>query len=84
LAAHLGWEWHGWRWCRPFLVLVATNGITSHGPGSKLDQPTLVHDLGAHFRLNAHTALTLSYINNISHNENTADMGIALRLSVRP
>ncbi len=83
LAAHLGWEWRGWRWGRPFFVLVATNGITSHGPGSKLDQPTLIHDLGMHFRLKAHGTLTLSYINNISHNENTADMGVTLRLSVR-
>ncbi len=83
LAAHLGWEWRGWRWGRPFFVLVATNGITSHGPGSKLDQPTLVHDLGIHFRLRARGTVTLSYINNISHNENTADMGIALRLSVK-
>lgn len=84
LAAHLGGEWRAWGKVRPYLVLIGTNRITSPQPGSKLDRPSMLIDLGANFRLNSRTALTLSYINNISHNENTADMGIALRLAVRP
>ncbi|WP_026853257.1 DUF3187 family protein [Geothrix fermentans] len=84
IAGHLGWEWHGWSRVRPFLVLVYHDGLTSQGPGATLDRPSVVHDLGMHVRLGPRTALTFSYINNITHNENTADMGLALRLAVRP
>lgn len=84
VAGHLGFEWRGWRWARPYLVLAATSGITTPDPGTKLDKLSLTHDLGVHLRLDANKALTLSYINNISHNENTADMELAVKLTVRP
>ena len=84
VAGHLGWEYRGWRGLRPYLILLGTSGITTPEPGATLDKPSLLHDLGVHVRLGSAMALTLSYINNISHNENTADMAIALRLSVRP
>lgn len=84
VAAHFGWEWRGWSRVRPYILLVGTGGITPPGPGTTLDKPSLIHDLGLHLRVTRRSALTFSYINNITHNENTADMGIALRLSVRP
>ena len=84
VAGHIGWEWLSSGRVRPFLVLVAQSGLTPPAHGDKLDKPSLIHDLGVHIRLGAATALTFSYINNITHNENTADMGFALRLSVRP
>lgn len=84
IAGHLGWEWQGWPRVRPFLVLVYHDALTSQCPGATLDRPSVVHDLGIHVRLNSRTALTISYINNITHNENTADMGLSLRLAMRP
>jgi len=83
IAGHLGWEWQGWRRVRPFLVLVYHDGLTSQGPGATLDKPSVNHDLGVHIRLSERVALTFSYINNITHNENTSDMGLALRLTMR-
>ena len=74
---HLGWEWLGWSRVRPFLVLVYTSGLAAAKPGDKLNRSSLIHDLGVHVRLGPRTALTFSYINNITHNENTADMGFA-------
>jgi hypothetical protein len=84
IAGHLGWEWRGWARVRPFLVLVYHDGLTSQGPGATLDRPSVIHDLGLHLRLGPKVAATFSYINNITHNENTADMGLSLRLAVRP
>ena len=84
IAGHLGWEWRGWARVRPFLVLVYHDSLTSQGPGATLDKPSVIHDLGVHVRLGPRSALSFSYVNNITHNENTADMGLALRLAVRP
>ncbi|GLH65968.1 DUF3187 family protein [Geothrix edaphica] len=84
IAGHLGWEWRGWTRVRPFLVLLYHDALTSQGPGATLDKPSVIHDVGVHVRLGPRTALTFSYINNITNHENTADMGLALRLAVRP
>jgi hypothetical protein len=84
IAGHLGWEWHRWSRIRPFVVLIYHDSLTSQGPGATLDKPSVIHDLGLHVRMGARSTLTFSYINNITHNENTADMGLALRLSLRP
>ncbi|HJW44403.1 MAG TPA: DUF3187 family protein [Geothrix sp.] len=84
IAAHLGWEWQGWRRIRPFVLLLYHDALTSQGPGATLDKPSVIHDLGMHVRLGPRSALTLSYLNNLTHHENTADMGLALRLSVKP
>lgn len=84
IAGHLGWEWRGWSRIRPFVVFIYHDSLTSQGPGATLDKPSVIHDLGLHLRIGSRSALTFSYINNITHNENTADMGLALRLSVRP
>jgi hypothetical protein len=84
IAGHLGWEWRGWSRVRPFLVLLYHDALTSQGPGATLDKPSVIHDLGVTVRLGPRSALTFSYINNITNNENTADMGLAMRLAVRP
>jgi hypothetical protein len=84
IAGHLGWEWRRWTRVRPFLILLYHDSLTSQGPGATLDKPSVIHDLGLHVRLGPRSALTFSYLNNITHNENTADMGLALRLTVRP
>lgn len=84
IAGHLGWEWQGWRRIRPFVLLLYHDALTSQGPGATLDKPSVIHDLGMHLRLGPRSALTLSYLNNLTHHENTADMGLALRLCVRP
>jgi len=83
IAGHLGWEWRGWSRVRPFLVLVYHDSLTSQGPGATLDKPSVIHDVGMHVRLGPRTALTFSYLNNITHNENTSDMGLAVRLAVK-
>jgi Protein of unknown function (DUF3187) len=84
VAGHLGWEWQGWSRFRPFFLLVYQSDLTGPMLGTHFDKPSLIHDLGVHVRLGNRTALTFSYINNITHNENTADMGFAVRLVVRP
>ncbi len=83
IAGHIGWEWQGWTRARPFLVLVYHDGLTSQGPGATLDKPSVINDLGVHIRISTHSTLTFSYINNITHHENTSDMGLALRLTMR-
>jgi hypothetical protein len=82
IAGHLGWQWEGWRRVRPYFLLLYHDSLTSHGPGATLDKPSLNHDLGVHVRLGPRTVLTFGYINNITHNENTADMALELRLAV--
>ena len=82
-AAHLGVECRRWTRVRPYLLLIWSSALASAEPGSNLNKPALIHDAGIHVRLGRGTALTLGYVNNITHNENTADMGIALRLALR-
>ena len=62
-------------------MLVGTRSLGRAGQPTAMDRSTLVHDLGVHCRLGPRTVATFSYVNNISHNENTADMGLALRLA---
>jgi hypothetical protein len=85
VAWHLGWEWRRWSRVRPYLTVVGTRNAGASGLRAPLDRAALVHDLGVHVRTGARSALTVAYINNITHGENTADMGLALRWSlIRP
>lgn len=83
VAGHLGWEWRQWPRIRPYILLVGTSGLASAEPGSNLQKPAFIHDLGFHYRLGRRSSMTLGYINNFSHNENTADMGVILRFSLQ-
>jgi hypothetical protein len=83
MAGHVCFEWEGGRRVRPYLLLLYQNGLLVHSPSMGLGHPSLNHDLGVHIRMGRRTILTLGYINNITHNENTADMGLEARISVR-
>ncbi|MDR3673503.1 MAG: DUF3187 family protein [Holophaga sp.] len=70
-----GWRDRAWR---PFLQLVYLTGSTYATPGDHLDKPSLQHDLGVHWLATPNLVLTLRYMNNITNNENTADMALIL------
>lgn len=80
LGAHVTWEYRGRSYIRPFFQFYWQSGYLHPQSGQKLDRPSLQHDLGFHWYVSSRTALTLRYLNNITHNENTADMGIGLSL----
>ena len=82
VAGHLAFELRGWDRVHPYLMLVGVSGLTGPEPGNKLNRPSLCHDLGVHVRTGSHSVFTFGYINNITHNENTADMEFSARLSV--
>ena len=52
-------------------------------PGQKLDRPSLQHDLGVRWEFRPGSQVYIRYMNNITHNENTADMALAIGLSMR-
>jgi len=81
LGAHAGWEWRPSPRFRPFLQLLYQSGYLRPQVYQKLDRPSLQHDLGFHWQLGRRTVFTFRYLNNITHNENTADMGFVLGLS---
>jgi len=82
-----GWgmhaTWERWRHQRvhPFLQLYAQSGFLPRQPYQKLHRPSLQHDLGVHWQFHRRALLTFHYLNNITHNENTADMGLGLSLA---
>ena len=80
-GAHGTWEYRRWQRVRPFFQLYAQTGYLRPQPSQKLDRPSLQHDLGIHWQLRRDTTLTCRYLNNITHNENTADMGLGLILT---
>ncbi len=81
-GAHLGWEGRpGGRW-RPYFQLLWQDGYLAPMPSQQLHRDSLQHDLGVHCQLDAHASLSLRYVNNITHHENTADMSLGLALSV--
>ncbi len=82
-AGHVGIQYEGWRRVRPYLVLLYHDGLLVGRTSAALDQPALNHDLGVHIRIARNAALTLGYINNITHNENTADMAFEVRVSAK-
>jgi hypothetical protein len=68
---------------RPFFQLLYLSGSTFPLAGQRLNQPSLQHDLGVHLMLGQNQVLTLRYMNNITNNENTADMAFILEYSLR-
>lgn len=80
-GAHATWEYRRWGTVRPFFQLYAQSGYLPPQPSQKLDRPSLQHDLGFHWQFRKDAVLTFRYLNNITHNENTADMGLGLSLT---
>ena len=52
-------------------------------PEQELDRWSLQHDAGILWQFAERTVFHLHYINNITHNENTADMALTLGLTHR-
>lgn len=80
-GAHGTWEYRGWHHFRPFLQLYLQSGFVPKQPYQKLDRPSLQHDLGFHWQIQKNLVFTFRYLNNITHNENTADMGFGVGLT---
>ncbi|MDE2103324.1 MAG: DUF3187 family protein [Patescibacteria group bacterium] len=80
-GAHGTWEYRRWRKVRPFLQLYLESGFLPKQPYQKLDRPSLQHDLGFHWQFRKAMVFTFRYLNNITHNENTADMGFGISLT---
>lgn len=80
-GCHGTFEFRGWPRLRPFFQLYAQSGQLPYHPSQKLDRPSLQHDIGFHWSIRKNTVLTFRYLNNITHNENTADMGLGLSLT---
>lgn len=81
-GAHLGYEFRPGRF-RPFFQLVWQSGWLKPQPYQLLDRPSLQHDAGFHYQPGRRTVFTFRYLNNLSHNANTADMGLGLSLTTR-
>lgn len=80
-GAHGTWEYRRWQHIRPFLQLYLQSGFLPKQPYQKLDRSSLQHDLGFHWQLRKDMVFTFRYLNNITHNENTADMGFGASLT---
>ncbi|HQL47789.1 MAG TPA: DUF3187 family protein [Holophaga sp.] len=78
---HVGWEGRSSPRWRPYLQLLGQSGYLRRLPYQKLDRPSLQHDVGLHWLLGPRTAATFRYLNNITHNANTADMSLGLSLT---
>lgn len=83
LGAHLGWEYRRAVRLHPFFQLHFQTGLMRPQPYQKLDRSSLQHDLGFHWHFRPEAALSLHYVNNITHNENTADMALGIGLDMR-
>jgi hypothetical protein len=81
-GAHGTWEYRRWRRLRPYVQLYAQSGFLQEQPLQNLHRPSLQHDVGCHWLFRPNAALTLRYLNNLTHNQNTADMGLGLNLTV--
>jgi len=81
VGAHATWEYRRWPHLQPFLQLYWQSGFLAAKPHQAFDRPSLQHDLGVHWHWTPHTTLSLHYQNNISHEGNTADMGLGLSLT---
>ncbi len=78
---HATWEYRKWRRVQPFFQLYWQSGYVPPQPDQHFDQPSLQHDLGVHWHWTPRTTLTLHYMNNITHQGNTADMALGASLT---
>jgi hypothetical protein len=82
-GANIGWEYRDGSRIRPFAQLYYQSGYFKNDPNDSLNRYSILCDLGFHWQIYTKTVLTLSYINNLSHNQNTADMSLAFRIAYR-
>jgi len=68
-----GWRESAWR---PFIQLLLLSGATYPMAGQRLAPSSLQHDLGVRWVYAPNLVFTLRYMNNITNNENTADMAL--------
>lgn len=83
IGAHAAWEYRRSANWRPFFQLYFQTGLLREQVYQKLDRASLQHDLGLHWTFQKNTVITAHYMNNISHNANTADMSLGLSLDMR-
>jgi len=82
-GAHGGWEYRSRSRVHPFFQLYFQTGMMRPQAYQKLDRVSLQHDLGFHWHFRPQAAFSFHYVNNITHNENTADMSLGLSLDMR-
>lgn len=83
VGAHLTWQGRRDKAVQPFLQLYFLSGFSTPQPFAKLHEGSLQHDLGLHVHLRRRATLTLRYINNITHHENTDDASFGVSLTWR-
>ena len=81
VGLHASWEYRKWRRVQPFFQLYWQSGYLPPHAYQQFDRPSLQHDLGVHWHWTPHTTLTFRYLNNITHNGNTVDMGLGASLT---
>ncbi len=82
-SAHLGIRWRTSKPVQPYLQLQVLTGFARRIEGATFHRPAFTHDLGVHWFWSPRTFATFRYVNNISHNENTADMAFAVGVTTR-
>ena len=83
LGGHLGLRWRTKRRLQPYIQLQYLSGFARPIEGATFHRPAFTHDLGLHWFWTPKTFATFRYVNNISHNENTADMAFAAGITTR-
>ncbi|HJV89408.1 MAG TPA: DUF3187 family protein [Holophagaceae bacterium] len=83
LAGHLGLRWRTRKRLQPYLQLQVLSGFARRIEGATFHRPAFTHDLGLHWFWSPRAFATFRYVNNISHNENTADMAFAVGVTTR-
>jgi hypothetical protein len=68
-----GWRTGAWR---PFVELLYLTGAEHASSDGNLAKYSLQHDLGVHWVCAPNLVFSVRYMNNITNNENTADMAL--------
>ncbi len=76
LGAHIMVEGRRNASWRPFVQLVYLTGAAHSMGGERLGLTSLQHDMGVHWVYRPNLVFTFRYMNNITNNENTADMAL--------
>ncbi len=82
-GGHLGLRWRTKKALQPYLQLQFLSGFARPIEGATFHRPAFTHDLGLHWFFTPRAFATFRYVNNVSHNENTADMAFAVGITAR-